>query len=169
MADLAREYKDESLLAACRRLWKHAVSRLLYLTGGLGSSRHNEGFTDDYDLPNDTAYAETCAGIALIFFAHRMLHLDPRSEYADFMELALYCPNFGYYQRLKASTGQKGDFFTSVSVGGLFGELLASRFAEWLGELPGDGKQIMEAAIKIVKGRSNGAKGRSNARKRGHR
>ena len=47
------------------------------------------------------------------------------------MELALYCPNFGYYERLDVSPGQKGDFYTSVSVGELFGELLASQFAEW--------------------------------------
>jgi SAM-dependent MidA family methyltransferase len=66
-------------------------------------------------------------------------------SFGRFMELALYCPNFGYYEHLNASPGRRGDFFTSVSVSGLFGELLASRFAEWLGELPGDGRQIMEA------------------------
>ena len=52
--------------------------------------------------------------------------------FARFMDLALYCPNFGYYEQLDASPGRHGDFYTSVSVGPLFGELLASRFASWL-------------------------------------
>ena len=55
----------------------------------VGSSRHNEGFTDDYDLPNKDAYAETCAAIGLIF-AQRMLHVDADARYADIMERALY-------------------------------------------------------------------------------
>jgi len=62
----------------------------MYVTGGLGSSRHNEGFTRDYDLPNETAYCETCAGIAFVFWNHRMLHLDCDARYADAMERALY-------------------------------------------------------------------------------
>jgi DUF1680 family protein len=56
----------------------------------LGPSKHNEGFTTYYDLPNDTAYAETCASVALIFWAHRMLNIDLDGRYADIMELALY-------------------------------------------------------------------------------
>ncbi len=62
-----------------------------------------------------------------------------------FMELALYCPNLGYYETKKDSVGRRGDFFTSVSVGSLFGELLAFQFAEWLDPLPGDGLAIVEA------------------------
>src|SRR5271154_6579872 len=53
-------------------------------------------------------------------------------SFARFMELALYCPNSGYYEQLDASPGRQGDFYTSVSVGGLFGELLANQFTEWL-------------------------------------
>jgi SAM-dependent MidA family methyltransferase len=53
-------------------------------------------------------------------------------SFARFMELALYCPNFGYYERMEGAPGQKGDFYTSVSVGPLFGELLAAQFADWL-------------------------------------
>ena len=62
----------------------------MYVTGGLGPSAHNEGFTHDYDLPNETAYAETCASVALIFWAQRMLHLDLDGKYADMLELALF-------------------------------------------------------------------------------
>ncbi len=90
MADLAAETGDAELLEACRRLWANIVTKRMYITGGIGSMAHGESFTLDYDLPNDTVYAETCASIGLIFFARRMLQIDPRGEYADVMERALY-------------------------------------------------------------------------------
>lgn len=62
----------------------------MYITGGVGSTNHGEAFTFPFDLPNDMAYAETCAAIGLCFFARRMLEWDVRSEYADVMERALY-------------------------------------------------------------------------------
>ena len=61
------------------------------------------------------------------------------------MELALYCPNSGYYERPDTLVGRRGDFFTSVSIGSLFGELLAHRFALWLASTPGSKRQILEA------------------------
>ena len=90
MADLAAETGDASLKAACERLWADVTSKRMYVTAGLGPSASNEGFTTDYDLPNATAYAETCASVALIFWAQRMLNLDCDSRYADVMELAFY-------------------------------------------------------------------------------
>ncbi|WP_216322882.1 glycoside hydrolase family 127 protein [Deinococcus aestuarii] len=90
MADLAAELGDESLRHACERLWEDLTSRRLYITGGLGPSAHNEGMTTDYDLPNDTAYAETCAAVGLVFWAQRMLNLTGDGQYADLMERALY-------------------------------------------------------------------------------
>ena len=90
MADVARETDDEGLMEACRRLWTDMVHRQMYITGGIGSSRYGEAFTFDYDLPNDTIYAETCASIALAFFAQRMFNIEPRGEYTDVMEKALY-------------------------------------------------------------------------------
>lgn len=90
MADVAAETGDLELLEACRKLWKNIVSRRMYITGGIGSMARGEAFSLDYDLPNDTVYAETCASIGLIFFAQRMLRLEPKSEYADIMERALY-------------------------------------------------------------------------------
>ena len=90
MADVAVETEDEDLLAACRRLWENVCQRRMYVTGGIGPSRHNEGFTKDFDLPNATAYAETCAAIGLIFWNHRMLHIDAEARYADIIERALY-------------------------------------------------------------------------------
>ena len=90
MADVARETGDASLAEACRRLWNSVVSRRMYITGAIGSSEYGEAFTFDYDLPNDTIYGETCAAIGLVFFARRMLELEPESGYADVMERALY-------------------------------------------------------------------------------
>jgi DUF1680 family protein len=90
MADLALELKDEGLKRACEALWRDVTTAQMYVTGGLGPRESNEGFTEPYDLPNETAYAETCASVALIFWAHRMLHLDLDGRYADVMELALF-------------------------------------------------------------------------------
>lgn len=90
MADLARLTGDGSLKETLDELWRNVTARRMYITGGLGSQGHAERFTLDYDLPNDTAYAETCAAIGLIFWASRMLRLDPDARYADVMEKALY-------------------------------------------------------------------------------
>lgn len=90
MADLAVELNDAGLKAACETLWKDVMETKMYVTAGLGPSAQNEGFTYDYDLPNQTAYAETCASVALIFWAQRMLHLDLDGKYADVLELALF-------------------------------------------------------------------------------
>lgn len=90
MADLARLTGDAELEAACRKLWHNVTRTQMYVTGGIGSTHHGEAFTFDFDLPNDTIYAETCASIGLIFFAQRMLLLEPKAEYADVMERALY-------------------------------------------------------------------------------
>jgi len=90
MADVARETGDDSLYEACKRLWHSAVDEKMYLTGGVGSTRLGEAFTYPFDLPNDTAYSETCAAIGLVFFARRMLQIKADSRYGDVMELALY-------------------------------------------------------------------------------
>jgi len=90
MADLALETGDETLFAACERLWENVTKRRMYITGGVGSDVEGEAFTFDYDLPNDRAYAETCASIGLVLWAHRMLRLDADRKYADVMERALY-------------------------------------------------------------------------------
>ena len=80
MADLAKESGDESLQAACKTLWDSITKRRMYVTGGIGSTVIGEAFTVDYDLPNATVYAETCASIGLIFFARRMLELEPQGR-----------------------------------------------------------------------------------------
>lgn len=90
MADVARQCGDEALEAACDRLWDNVTREKMYVTGGVGATHLGEAFSFEYDLPNDTAYSETCAAIGLVFWARRMLQLKPRGKYGDVMELALY-------------------------------------------------------------------------------
>jgi uncharacterized protein len=90
MALLADERKDEALANACRRLWREVVTKHLYVTGAIGAEWMGEKFGTPYDLPNERAYAETCASIGLMLFARSMLSLELRGEYADVMERALY-------------------------------------------------------------------------------
>lgn len=90
MADLAYENDDPALKQACDRLFANLTSRQLYVTGGLGPSASNEGFTREFELPNETAYAETCAAVALAFWTHRMALIDLDSKFTDALELVLY-------------------------------------------------------------------------------
>ncbi|GAU87023.1 glycoside hydrolase family 127 protein [Bosea sp. BIWAKO-01] len=90
MADVATEFDDDSLTETLKGLWEDLTSKQMYVTGGIGPAASNEGFTDYYDLPNETAYAETCAAVALMMWASRMLGRGPDRHYADIMEQALY-------------------------------------------------------------------------------
>ena len=90
LADVAEVFGDEGLRRTLDGLWDDLLSKRMYITGGLGAGAHNEGFTNAYDLPNATAYAETCAAIGLIFWAHRMLQFECDGRFADAMERALY-------------------------------------------------------------------------------
>ncbi|MDE6110428.1 MAG: glycoside hydrolase family 127 protein [Eubacterium sp.] len=90
MADVARYTNDEELFNVCKTIFDDITERKMYVTGGIGSTNHGEAFTFAYDLPNDLAYAETCASIGLVFFARRMLQADFDSKYADIMERCIY-------------------------------------------------------------------------------
>lgn len=90
MADIARERGDETLKKACETLFDNIINRRMYITAGVGSTHCGEAFTHDYNLPNETAYTETCASIALAYFAQRMLTLDPDVKYAEIVERVLY-------------------------------------------------------------------------------
>ncbi len=89
-ADVARIRGDKALEAACRRIFDNATEKRMYITGGVGSAPVQEAFTVDYDLPNRTAYTETCAAISLVYFASRMQLFEADSRYADCIERALY-------------------------------------------------------------------------------
>lgn len=90
VAHLARLTGDAEQAAACQRIWDNLTQRQLYVTGGVGAQSHGESLTCDFDLPSDTAYAETCASVALVMFARRLLELSPEGRYADVLERALY-------------------------------------------------------------------------------
>lgn len=90
LADAAKETDDEELFNVCKTLFSDITEKKMYITGGIGSSHHGEAFTIAYDLPNDTAYAETCASIALMMFADRMKDIELDSRYADIVEKEIY-------------------------------------------------------------------------------
>ena len=90
MASVAAETGDAELTEACRKLWHSAAEQKMYVTGGLGATAKGEAFMGPYELPNDTAYAETCASVALCFFARAMSRLERDGRYGDAAELALY-------------------------------------------------------------------------------
>ena len=108
MADLAAETGDATLLDACERLWENVTLKRMYVTGGVGSTRSNERFTYDYDLPNEAAYAETCAAIGLVFWADRMFQITGEGRYADAIERALY-------NGILAGVSLSGDRFSYVN------------------------------------------------------
>ncbi|RJT07206.1 glycoside hydrolase family 127 protein [Halococcus sp. IIIV-5B] len=90
VTDLVAERGNKDLRKALDRLWENMTTKRMYITGGIGPAHANEGFTEDYDLPNDTAYNETCAAIGSIFWNQRMLELTEESKYADLIERTLY-------------------------------------------------------------------------------
>ena len=90
MADVAAYTGDAGLTDALDRLWDHVVLKNMYITGGIGQSAHNEGITEDYDLPNLTAYCETCASVGMVFWNWRMNQFTGDAKYADVMERSMY-------------------------------------------------------------------------------
>ena len=90
MADLAYEKKDSELADACRDIFFDIINKKMYITGGIGSTHLGEAFTVDYDLPDETAYNETCASIAMILLGKSMMKLDNNTIYADIIEKELY-------------------------------------------------------------------------------
>lgn len=90
MADMALLEKEDELADVCSDLFENIVNRRMYITGGVGSTHRGESFSYDYDLPEYTAYNETCASIALAFFCRRLWLIRADRRYADCAELALY-------------------------------------------------------------------------------
>ena len=90
MADLAALTEDPALTEACERLYRSLTQRRMYVTGAVGSTAIGESITTDYDLPNDSAYGESCASVALMMFARRMTILTGEGEYYDSVERAFF-------------------------------------------------------------------------------
>ncbi|MDF2673834.1 MAG: glycoside hydrolase family protein, partial [Clostridiales bacterium] len=90
MADVAKYFNNKEYIVALEKIWENIVYRNMYVTGGIGSSCDNEGFTVDFDLPNASAYSETCAAIGMVFFNQRMNLLHEDGKFADIVERELY-------------------------------------------------------------------------------
>ena len=90
MTDIAALYRDTAYLQAVHNLWDNLVMKKMYLTGGIGARRDGESFGDDYELPNLTAYNETCASIGNVYWNHRLFMLESDVKYFDVIERTLY-------------------------------------------------------------------------------
>ncbi|HEX2515322.1 MAG TPA: beta-L-arabinofuranosidase domain-containing protein [Chloroflexota bacterium] len=90
MTDVYAETGEQALLEGVQSLWESAFRRKAYVTGGLGARWAGEAFGEDYELPNATAYAETCAAIGGLMWNWRLLAVEGEGRYADWMEAALY-------------------------------------------------------------------------------
>ena len=89
-ADVAAQTGDADYIKAMRTVWEDVVYRNMYITGGIGSAGSNEGFSVDYDLPNEQAYCETCASVGMVFWNQRMNAMTGNAEYIDVLERSLY-------------------------------------------------------------------------------
>ena len=90
VADLGLELDDRELICVCNLIWQDISSKKMYITGGIGQTRKNEGFMKEYFLPNHEAYAETCAAISFAFLSHRLLQTVLNSKFSDTIELEMY-------------------------------------------------------------------------------
>jgi len=108
MADFAKETGDKEMEEACRALFDDIVNTKLYITGGIGACHVGERFGAAYYLPNDTAYAETCAGISLAMFASRMQQFSSDVRLADTIERV-------YYNNVLSGLSQDGEGFFYVN------------------------------------------------------
>ena len=88
--DVAALTGDQALADTIDRLWESVFARKTYITGGIGATAEGEAFGKDYELPNDSAYSETCANLATCFWNHRMFLLHGNGKYIDMLERALY-------------------------------------------------------------------------------
>ena len=114
-ADVAASTGDRDYMNAMKTVWEDVVYRNMYITGGIGSAGSNEGFSKDYDLPNELAYCETCAAVGMVFWNQRMNFLTGDGRYIDVLEKSLYNAALDglsltgdqfFYENPLASTGQ---------------------------------------------------------------
>jgi DUF1680 family protein len=90
MADVAALTGDKGYINAIDNIWENVVSKKLYITGGIGARHHGEAFGANYELPNKTAYCETCAAIGNVYWNHRLFLLHGESKYYDVLERTLF-------------------------------------------------------------------------------
>lgn len=136
-ADVAALTGDEGYMHAMKTVWEDVVYRNMYITGGIGSSGSNEGFSVDYDLPNENAYCETCASVGMVFWNQRMGMLTGEAKYVDVLEKSLYngaldgislAGNKFFYGNVLASNGKQArrDWFGTACCPSNIARLLES-------------------------------------------
>lgn len=136
-ADVAALTGDEGYMHAMKTVWEDVVYRNMYITGGIGSSGSNEGFSIDYDLPNENAYCETCASVGMVFWNQRMGMLTGDAKYIDVLEKSLYngaldgislAGNQFFYGNVLASNGKQArrDWFGTACCPSNIARLLES-------------------------------------------
>jgi DUF1680 family protein len=121
MADVVHETSDPGLWTASKALHDSVTLHRMYVTGGIGPSEANEGFTADYDLPNENAYQETCASAAMVLWNHRLFALTGDAKYTDVMELSLY-------NAVAAGVSLTGDLFCYATPLASRGDFTRSRW-----------------------------------------
>lgn len=121
MADVAALTGDKNYIKALDKIWDNVVNKKIYLTGGLGSTGSWEGFGKNYELPNASAYNETCASIANVMWNHRMFLFKGEAKYIDILEKTLY-------NALLSGIGMSGDLFFYPNVLESFGTHERSRW-----------------------------------------
>ncbi len=90
MTDIAAIYQDSAYFEALMKIWENIVTKKMYLTGGVGARHDGEAFGDNYELPNLTAYNETCAAIGSVYWNQRLFRLTGDAQYYDIIERTLY-------------------------------------------------------------------------------
>jgi DUF1680 family protein len=90
MADVSEQTGYNRYLEASQRIWDDVTERKIYITGGIGSKEHGEAFGQKFELPNMTAYTETCASVANVFWNHRLYRATGEAKYIDVLERTLY-------------------------------------------------------------------------------
>ncbi|HEY0678411.1 MAG TPA: beta-L-arabinofuranosidase domain-containing protein [Chitinophagaceae bacterium] len=146
-ADVAAVTSDLDYMKAMKAVWEDVVYRNMYITGGIGSSGSNEGFSVDYDLPNENAYCETCASVGMVFWNHRMNLLTGESKYIDVLERSLY-------NGALSGLSQTGDRF-------FYGNPLASKGQhfrrEWFGTAccPSNIARLVSSVGEYIYGQTN--------------
>jgi DUF1680 family protein len=121
--DVAALTGNKEYIKTMKTLWENVVHRNMYITGGIGQTRRGEGFTTDYDLPNGSAYCETCASVGMVFWNQRLGELSGESQYIDILEKSLY-------NGALDGISLKGDLFFYVNPLSSFGQ---SERREWFG------------------------------------
>lgn len=123
MADVAALTGDSSYVEATKRIWEDVAKTKLYITGGVGAAGGHEGFGGKYELPNPTAYCETCAAIANVFWNERLFLMEGDAKYIDVLERALY-------NNVLSGVSVSGDrFFYPNPLESVYG----GRRSEWFG------------------------------------